>query len=364
MLRAIINFGKKLLLSLIVAAMIVTSVPKNIFADYSENEIRNVDVVVRAGEWANENQAKPGKRYLWGGDINISQHGISAKEIPTDIPLRCENNEWFISEFDINLKLAKAIAKKLDSKYGVDVNLQYADNKNEDLNAAGRIAAKCNPKVYLSVHHNSFKDDTTGYFFMSNEGDYASSVFARRLSDAMAENGLIPQRDNRANDGYIGELNKVKAENRISILGEFGYFNKAEIVKICSDEYVNYVSDKVAESIYVQLKEIDAKNIKQASEKLEPVEIAKIEEPVQPAKEEKVVEPEVKIVVEEIESIDKVQENAKALQDSLDEINQSMTELNKTMEEIEQISVNISNDVVTIDNVEVEHSDVLVLSFR
>lgn len=364
MLRAIINFGKKLLLSLIVAAMIVTSVPKNIFADYSENEIRNVDVVVRAGEWANENQAKSGKRYSWGSDINISQHGISAKEIPTDIPLRCENNEWFISEFDINLKLAKAIAKKLDSKYGVDVNLQYADKKSEDLNAAGRIAAKCNPKVYLSVHHNSFKDDTTGYFFMSNEGDYASSVFARRLSDAMAENGLIPQRDNRANDGYIGELNKVKAENRISILGEFGYFNKAEIVKICSDEYVNYVSDKVAESIYVQLKEINAKNVKQASEKLEPVEMAKIEEPVQPAKEEKVAEPEVKIVVGEIESIDKVQENAKALQDSLDEINQTMTELNKTMEELEQISVNISNDVVTIDNVEVEHSDVLVLSFR
>lgn len=357
MLRCLINFGKKLLLAVIVAAMIVTSVPKNIFADYSENEIRNVDVVVRAGEWANENQAKPGKRYLWGGNINISQHGISAKEIPTDIPLRRENNEWFISEFDINLKLARAIAKKLDSKYGVDVNLQYADNKNEDLNAAGRIAAKCNPKVYLSVHHNSFKDDTTGYFFMSNEGDYASSVFARRLSDAIAANGMIPQRDNRANDGYIGELNKVKAENRISILGEFGYFNKAEIVKICSDEYVNYVSNKVAESIYVQLKEIDAKNIKQASEKLETAEMTKIEEPVQPAKEEKVAEPEVKIVVGEAESIDKVQENAKALQDKLDE-------LNKSMEELEQISVNISNDVVTIDSVELEHSDVVVLSFR
>jgi uncharacterized phage infection (PIP) family protein YhgE len=177
----------------------------------------------------------------------------------------------------------------------------------------------------------------------------------------MAANGMIPQRDNRANDGYIGELNKVKAENRISILGEFGYFNKAEIVKICSDEYVNYVSDKVAESIYVQLKEMDAKNIKQASEKLEPVEMAKEEKPVI---EEKVAEPKFKIVVEEMESIDKAQENAKALQDSLDEINQSMTELNKTMEELEQISVSISNDVVTIDNVEVEHSDVVVLSFR
>lgn len=343
MLRAIINFGKKLLLSLIVAAMILVSVPKNIYADYSENEIRKVDVVVRAGEWANENQAKPGKRYDWGTDINISKHGISAKEIPTDIPLRCENNQWFISEFDINLKLARAIAKKLDSKYGVDVNLQYAQSKSEDLNAAGRIAAKCNPKVYLSVHHNSYKDDTTGYFFMSNEGDYTSSVFAKRLADSMASNGMIPQRDNRANNGYIGELNTVKAENRISILGEFGYFNKAEIVKICSDEYVNYVSDKIAESIYVQLKNIDSKNIKQASEKA--VDVAKMEEP------------EVKISIKDIESIDKVQKNVQKLQDDVDE-------LNKTIESIEQISVSISNDVVTIDNVETEQSDIVVISFR
>lgn len=355
MLRCIINFGKKLLLAVIVAAMIVTSVPKNIFADYSENEIRNVDVVVRAGEWANENQAKPGKRYIWGSDINISQHGISAKEIPTDIPLRCENNEWFISEFDINLKLARAIAKKLDSKYGVDVNLQYADNKSEDLNAAGRIAAQCNPKVYLSVHHNSFKDDTTGYFFMSNEGDTASSVFAKRLADSMAANGMIPQRDNRANDGYIGELNKVKADSRISILGEFGYFNKAEIVKICSDEYVNYVSDKVAESIAVQLKEMGVK-----SDIPKPAEVAKVAEPV---KEEKPVvkEPEVKITVE---SIDKAQVDIEALQNNLNEFNKTMDELNATMKEIEQISVSVSNDVVTIDNVETEKSDVVVLSFR
>ena len=164
MLRAIINFGKGLLLSLIFSAMILSGIPKqNIYsyADYSENSSRQVDIVIRAGEWGNENQAKPGKRYNWGSDINISQHGISIKDIPSDIPLRCEDNQWFISEFDINLKLAKAIAKKLDSKYSVDVNLQYATTKNQDLNAAGRIAVKSNPKIYLSVHHNEYKDDTT-----------------------------------------------------------------------------------------------------------------------------------------------------------------------------------------------------------
>jgi hypothetical protein len=356
MLRAIINFGKKLLLSLIVASMIITSTPKTSYADYSENEIRNVDVVVRAGEWATENQAKPGKRYSWGSDINISQHGISAKEIPTDIPLRCENNEWFISEFDINLKLAKAIAKKLDNKYGVDVNLQYAQSKSEDLNAAGRIAAKCNPKVYLSVHHNSFKDDTTGYFFMSNEGDSKSSTFAKRLADAMAKNGLIPQRDNRANDGYIGELNTVKAENRISILGEFGYFNKAEIVKICSDQYVNYVSDKVAESIYEQLREMGT--VQQASIKTE--EVAKVEQPVQAKEEPK----EIKITIGDTSSVDKAEGNIESLQQDLDNLNTTLDNLNKTIEELNEISVKVSENVVTIDRVDIPETDVVVINFR
>ena len=268
MLQAIIKFGRNLLAAVIFAAMILTGIPKDTaYADYSENEIRQTDVVIRAGEWGNEKTVKSGKRYTWGSDINISNHGISIKEIPSDIPLRCENNEWFISEYDINLKLARAIAKKLDSKYGVNVNLQYATNKSEDLNAAGRRAAKCNPKIYLSVHHNSYKDDSTGYFFMYNEGDTTSANVANKLSNSIVNNGYVPQRQNRANNGYIGELNHVKETNRISILGEFGYFNKAEIVKICSDEYVNYVSDRIAESIYNQLQEMNSKETMMIADK-------------------------------------------------------------------------------------------------
>lgn len=268
MLRAIIKFGRNLLAAVIFAAMILTGAPKDTaYADYSENEIRQADVVIRAGEWGNEKTVKSGKRYTWGSNINISKHGISIEEIPPDIPLRCENNEWFISEYDINLKLAKAIAKKLDSKYGVNVNLHYATNKSEDLNAAGRRAAKCNPKIYLSVHHNAYDDNSTGYFFMYNEGDTASANVANKLSKSIANNGYVPQRQNRANNGYIGELNHVKETNRISILGEFGYFNKAEIVKICSDEYVNYVSDRIAESIYNQLQEMNSKETMMITDK-------------------------------------------------------------------------------------------------
>ena len=281
MLTAILKYAKKLMIILLMSAMIICHIPNGSYsyADYSENEIRNVQVVIRAGEWGNENQAKPGKRYIIGSDINISQHGISIKDIPTDIPLRKENNQWFISEFDINLKLARAIAKKLDSKYGVDVNLQYATSKSQDLNAAGRRAASCNPKIYLSVHHNSYKEDSTGYFFMCNEGDYNSAVMAKKLSNSMSNNKMIPQRENRVNkDGYIGELNEVAKEGRISILGEFGFFNKAEIVKICSDEYVDYVSDKMAETLYHQLQSMNG--IKQAEEKTkDTMYVAEKEEP-------------------------------------------------------------------------------------
>jgi hypothetical protein len=274
MLSAIIKYGKKILLLLITAAMVMTYFPNNrySYADYSENEIRKVDVVVRAGEWGNNKQAKPGKRYEWGNDINISKHGISVKDIPKDIPLRRENNQWFISEFDINLKLARAIAKKLDS-YGVDVNLQYATDKSGDLNAAGRKAAQCDPKIYLSVHHNSYRDDSTGYFFMYNQGDTKSAESAVKLSNSLKHNNKIPQRENRANDGYIGELNQVKNESRISILGEFGYFNKAEIVKICSDDYVNYVAEQIAREIANQLNDIEQSTIKVVSSNVEEVRV-------------------------------------------------------------------------------------------
>lgn len=275
MLSAIIKYGKKLLLVLITAAMVMTYFPNNkrySYADYSENEIRKVDVVVRAGEWGNKNQAKPGKRYEWGNDINISKHGISIKDIPKDIPLRRENNQWFISEFDINLKLARAIAKKLD-EYGVDVNLQYATDKSGDLNAAGRKAAQCDPKIYLSVHHNAYKDDSTGYFFMYNQGDRKSAESAVKLSNSIKHNNKIPQRENRANNGYIGELNQVKSNNRISILGEFGYFNKAEIVKICSDDYVNYVAEQIAKELVSQLNQIEQSTIKIVSSNVEEIKV-------------------------------------------------------------------------------------------
>ena len=102
---------------------------------------------------------------------------------------------------------------------------------------------------------------------MVNEGDKKSANVACKFSDSIKNNGYVPQRDNRLNNGYIGELNQFKGTGKISILGEFGFFNKAEIVKICSDEYTDYVSDKIAESIYNQLQEINSKETMMIAEK-------------------------------------------------------------------------------------------------
>ena len=354
MIDLLIKYGKKILLVLLVGALLLSNLPKKVYADYSENSNRQVDIVVRAGEWGNSETVKPGKRYNWGGDINISQHGISASEIPTDIPLRCEDNNWFISEFDINLKLAKAIAKKLDSKYGVDVNLQYATSPKEDLNSAGKIASKSNPKIYLSVHHNAYKDDTTGYFIMSNEGDIKSSLYAKKLSDVLKDNGKVPQRENRSNNGYIGELNHVKKENRISILGEFGYFNKAEITTIVSDEYVDYVSDKVAESLYNQLLEMKEEEIK--CNMTETVEIQNEVMSIEYKDNNEVNSNENQITNNKVIGI----KNKNVEKEN----NSTIEDKNKKTNEEEEIVIRISNDQMTIENNINDNKEEVKIRFR
>ena len=354
MIDMLIKYGKKLLLVLLMSALLLSSLPKKVYADYSENSNRQVDIVVRAGEWGNSETVKPGKRYNWGGDINISQHGISASEIPTDIPLRCEDNNWFISEFDINLKLAKAIAKKLDSKYGVDVNLQYATSPKEDLNSAGKIASKSNPKIYLSVHHNAYKDDTTGYFIMSNEGDIKSSLYAKKLSDVLKDNGKVPQRENRSNNGYIGELNHVKKENRISILGEFGYFNKAEITTIVSDEYVDYVSDKVAESLYNQLLEMKEEEIK--CNMTETVEIQNEVMSIEYKDNNEVNSNENQITNNKVIGI----KNKNVEKEN----NSTIEDKNKKTNEEEEIVIRIFNDQMTIENNTNDNKEEVKIQFR
>lgn len=242
MIRLLLTKFKNILLILIIAAMAATSITfaqsnKDYIAISVMNQQREYDVIIRAGEY----QGKAGKRiYINNSTVNI----------PNDIPVRNDNDGkgFYISEWDINVKEAKALVQKLQAR-GINAKLQVATTKSEDLNAAGRIANKSNPYLYVSVHHNYYDNNSTGYFSMYNENDAIGKAMANRLSNAIKDNALVPQRASRANTGYIGELNVIN-NTTIPVLLELGFFsNLSELEKICSDQYVQLVSTKLANEI-------------------------------------------------------------------------------------------------------------------
>lgn len=233
--------GKRILLALILSAILINVNINKTEAELTMGLGTNPDIVVRVGEYGNENYVKQGKRaYV---DKNT--------KVPRDIPLRHDEHGYYISEFDINKKLATRIAQKISQK-GIKVDLQISTEKYQDLNYAGRWASGKNPEIYFSTHHNAYAKDSSGYFFMVNDKDYTSEKYAQQLSDSIVNNPLnIPQMKNRINDGYIGEMNEVgNRTNAINILGEFGFFsNQDELMKIIDDTQVEYVSDKISEEL-------------------------------------------------------------------------------------------------------------------
>ena len=191
----------------------------------------NKDIVIRAGEY----EGKPGKLI----------YVVSNFEVPDDIPLRKDDKGYYISEWDINVKLAKRIAAYLKDM-GADVDLQIAHRKAEDLNAAGRIAKSKNPVVYFSVHHNYYNETSSGYFIMTNMNKVKDKMYAEALSNALKGNpGNIPRMSVREQDGYIGEMNVEPGQ--INLLMEAGFFsNKDELKKIIDDIQVEYMARQTA----------------------------------------------------------------------------------------------------------------------
>ena len=254
MLSTLLKHAKKILTLLIIGAMFVTIG----YSDNSDKEFirysiettqetineRACEIIVRPGEYS----GKPGKR-IYLNDVNIN-----FKDIPTDIRIHSDEHGAYIHEYDINVKEARALVRELRRR-GINAQLQYTTSKGEDLNAAGRIANKSNPYLYVSVHHNYFDENSKGYFAMYNPNDKSSKIVADRLSNAIANNGLVRQRDSQPNTGYIGEMN-VLNNSTTGVLLELGFFsNGQELINICSDEYVDYVSNNLANELVKILNE-------------------------------------------------------------------------------------------------------------
>lgn len=198
---------------------------------YEVSTVEQADIVLRTGEYLN----KPGKRLIVDQDFDI------------DVPVRYDkiNDNYYVHEYDLNVKLTEAIYKELKNR-GVSVVLIHSDNKGQDLNAAGRMAKKYNPMIYLSVHHNSWKEDSSGYFLMTN-GDSLSNKYARQISNSLKGYG-IPQMENRIQNGYIGEMN-VKP-GYINLLLEAGFFsNPNEVVKCANNDLINQKAKIIANEL-------------------------------------------------------------------------------------------------------------------
>lgn len=260
MIRLLLTKFKNILLLLLIGGMVLTSTHTAHADEYFQYTVnqdyinisvetmsnapqRQCEVIIRAGEY----QGKAGKR------IYINNATV---KLPNDIPVRNDGDGkgFYVSEWDINVKEAKALVEKLQAR-GVNAKLQVAYSKSEDLNAAGRIANKSNPKLYLSIHHNYYDSNSTGYFAMYNPNNQRSKDVANRLSNVISDNGRVPQRSSRENTGYIGELNVINSST-VPVLLELGFFsNIDELEKICSDSYVQYISTQLANEITNIIKE-------------------------------------------------------------------------------------------------------------
>ena len=83
---------------------------------------------------------------------------------------------------------------------------------------------------------------------MCNENDKIALNIANRLSDSI-HNSLIPQRQTRQQNGYIGELNHLN-NSTVGVLMELGFFSNLDELKIiCSDEYTDLVSSNMSNEI-------------------------------------------------------------------------------------------------------------------
>lgn len=228
--------------AIIISSMLGSPVDSNMLEATNMNN--EVDIVIRAGEYPN----KCGKR-LVGIDENFN----------INCPIRYDKETGYhIQEYDLNYLVSLRIVEYLKEK-GVNVVLQETKDRTEDLNSAGRKAKKLSPKIYFSVHHNSYGKDSTGLFFMTNVGDSQSAKYAKNMSNAMTDNPmLIPIMENRTNvNNYIGEMNQ--RAGKINILGEFGFAlsNPNEAKKCADEKQLDYIAEKIGNELIKILKEMN-----------------------------------------------------------------------------------------------------------
>ena len=253
MLSLLINRFKKILFLLLVGALLLATTTIGYADDFirysivddtiETNYIQDKPIIIRIGEY----EGKAGKR------VYLDDIGLHFIDIPSDIKIHYDNEGAYIAEYDLNKKIATRLYNELNSR-GVNVILQDTTGRHNDLNAAGRLANKSNPYMYLSIHTNYYDYNSKGFFIMTNQGDIQSRIIADRLSASIANNKMIPCREAILNTGSIGELNSIQ-EGTIAMLFEAGFYsNPHELIRLMSDSYSDYIATHMSDEILKILK--------------------------------------------------------------------------------------------------------------
>lgn len=160
-------------------------------------------------------------------------------------------------EKDINLKIAKLVAKKLSDKCEIvltrteDVGLYMGSDSNKrmaDLMARCEIANQSSPTIFVSIHQNSIKDsDERGaqlfYFSRSKEGKRLAETIYGSITSVFAQMVKRPVKSN--NNYYL--LLHTKCP---TVVVECGFISNPEDEKLLiSEDYQDKMASAIARGV-------------------------------------------------------------------------------------------------------------------
>ncbi len=148
-------------------------------------------------------------------------------------------------EKDIVLSLALMIEDEL-TKRGVNVLLTRKEDDFLDLSERTEIANEAEADLFLSVHVDSFFDDTSvhGITCHYKQGSSQGSSFASTLSETLKADGYS-LRDSLASDLYVLNHTKMPA-----VLLETGFIsNSSDFSNLSNTEYLQSLAGAIADGI-------------------------------------------------------------------------------------------------------------------
>jgi N-acetylmuramoyl-L-alanine amidase len=114
------------------------------------------------------------------------------------------NEEFNLSERDLNLEIARATADILRNQYGYSVALTREDNETELANSErGEIANACGARVLIEIHLNASTDTDANYahvFWGEKEKDLMLTLV---MSEAMKPLGIPVHTVDRFDNGGL-----------------------------------------------------------------------------------------------------------------------------------------------------------------